>query len=99
MSRQRFVYPEQYYGGFFGYITPYNDGKNVNLIRGGGTMYGATQIPKTTITAANVCSPPRYDVTAYQMAPQTPEVKAIAAAELPYANLFNTTLGYVPSTY
>ena len=35
---------EQYphYSGFFGYITPYNDGTNVKLLRTDGTLHSAT---------------------------------------------------------
>ena len=102
MTAQRFIEPEQYYTGFFGYITPHNDGKNMKLIRGSGTMYDAVQMPQTAsekATAEYTDARPRYKITSYRMPPQNEEVRALAAAELPYANLYNTTLGYTPSNY
>ena len=106
----RFVPSEPYSTGFFGYITPYSAPETRKFIHGDGTMYEATRQQPTTVTAQNANAPSPFQVTSYRMAPQNagislresleqPETQAYASAELPYADLYHTTLGYVPSNY
>jgi hypothetical protein len=63
-----YVPPHAKYTGYYGYIVPYNDGSDINLLQGDGTLHNAVKDPNIIQTSA--CGKPKvYYTMDYKMPP------------------------------